>query len=76
MFNKGIKKLIGYWIAWVLTIWWATVVITNDDVADQYKANTWRELNINENELVSFEESLEAEKNGRNQFQAMYDELN
>lgn len=76
MFNKGIKKLIGYWIAWVLTIWWASVVITNDDVADQYKANTWRELNIDESEFVSFEESLETEKNGRNQFQAMYDELN
>ncbi len=75
MFNKGIKKLIGYWIAWALTIWWASVVITHDDVANQYKANTWRDLTIDESEFVSFEESLESEKAGKAQFQTMYNEL-
>lgn len=75
MFNKSIKKLIGYWIAWVLTIWWASVIITNDDVAEQYKANTGRELTINEDDFVSVEESLAAKKEMRNLFQRMNDEI-
>ena len=75
MFDKSIKKLIGYWIAWALTIWWASVIITNDDVAEQYKANTWKELTINEDDFVSVEESLEAKKQAKELFQAMYNEL-
>ena len=76
MFNKGIWKIIGYGIAWVLTIWWATVVITNDDIAQQYKNNTWKELSIDEMELVSFEEYLKAETEERNNMQSLYDEIN
>lgn len=75
MFNKSIKKLIGYWIAWALTIGWASVIITNDDVAEQYKANTWKELKINEDDFVSIEESLEAKKEIKNLFQAMNDKI-
>lgn len=72
MLDKGIKKLIGYWIAWVLTIWWASVVITNDDVAQQYKSNTWKELTINEDDFISIEESLKMKKDVKDQFQSMY----
>ena len=73
--TKTIEKIIGYWIAWILTIGWASVVITHDDVAQQYKANTWKELTIDESELVSFEESLKVEKEERNEMQALYDEI-
>ena len=75
MSGKSISKIFGYWIAWVLTIWWASVVITHDDVAEQYKTNTWKELTINENDLMSFEEALKTEKEERNEMQAMYDEI-
>lgn len=75
MFNNSIKKLIGYGIAWVLTIWWASVIITNDDVAEQYKANTGKDLTINEDDFVSIEESLKAKKQVRELFQTTYDEL-
>ena len=74
--SKTIEKIIGYGIAWVLTIWWASVVITHDDVAEQFKRNTWRELEIDKIETVSFEESLKIEKQERNEMQAMYNEIN
>ena len=56
MSNNGLGKIIGYWIAWILTIGWASVIITHDDIAQEYKANTWKELTIDESELSTFKE--------------------
>lgn len=72
MSTKGIGKIIGYWIAWVLTIWWATVVITNDDVAKQYKENTWKELTIDESELFTFDELAQDTRENKAIFEKYY----
>lgn len=74
MSNNGLGKLIGYWIAWILTIWWATVMITRDDVAQQYKANTWKELTIDESELVSFGELRKEAREASATFKQYYQE--
>ena len=74
MFNNSIKKVIGYWIAWVLTIGWATVYITHDDIAQQYKANTWKELTIDESELVGFGELAKDAREGSATFKQLYQE--
>ena len=66
------KKIIGYWIAWILTIGWASVVITHDDVAQQYKTNTWKELVINENELSSFAEIAKETKESKDIMEETY----
>lgn len=54
------KDKIIWGIVGILTIAWVTVSITQDDVAEQYKENTWKELTINEEDLVSFDEIIEA----------------
>lgn len=55
-------KVIWYWIAWVLSICWVSVYVTNDDVAREYKKNTWKELQINEGDFSSFEEVANRDK--------------
>lgn len=72
MSNNGLGKLIGYWIAWILTIWWATVMITQDDIAKEYKANTWRELTIDKSELSTFQEIAKETKEAKVMFEEFY----
>lgn len=74
MFNKGIK-IIGYGIAWIMTIWWLSLAVSYNDVAEQYEANTWKELTINENDLINIKESVETKKRVKEQFQTMNNEL-
>lgn len=40
MAKNVIGEVIGRWIAGALTIWWVTVYVTQDDIADKYKENT------------------------------------
>lgn len=73
--TKAIEKIIGYWIAWILTIGWASVMITKDDIAQEYKANTWKELTINESELVTFEEVARDAREGKIIFEEVYNAI-
>jgi len=73
--TKAIEKIIGYWIAWILTIGWASVMITKDDIAQEYKANTWKELTINESELLTYNEALNDAKETKALMQEYYQEI-
>ena len=70
--TKTIEKIIGYWIAWILTIGWASVMITKDDIAQEYKTNTWKELIINESELSTFEEVARDSRESKEVFEELY----
>ena len=60
MANRGgLWKFLWYWIVWVLSIWWITYTVTQDDVRDQYRANTWKELVVDESDFVTPEEQIE-----------------
>ena len=52
------KDKIIWGIVGILTIAWVTVSITQEDIAEQYKENTWKELIVNEEDLVSFDEII------------------
>lgn len=51
-------KIIGWVVVWALSIAWVTISVTDEDIAEQYKENTWRELSVSQEDLVTYDEII------------------
>lgn len=63
MSNKGIGKLIGYWIAWVLIIWLATGIIIKN--VNSSKGNMVCTLNKSDSDWINIEGIYKVNYNGK-----------
>lgn len=69
-------KIIGWAIAGILTIAGITVTVTQEDVANQYKENTGKELSISNDELFSYREIIDSNNELIASFESDYDYYN
>lgn len=68
-------KIIWWTVVWILSIAWVAVSVTEEDIAEQYKENTWKELSINQEELVSYDEIIAQYKEFKLNLQGFSDNI-